>query len=362
VSGPVYTAAIIGLGRIGSLLDDPWADQHIRDESWRARPCTHAGQFAAHPRIRLVAGADLDPQRCGAFAARWGLKAYTDYREMLDRERPDIVSLCTRAVDRVGPTLDAIAARPRALLLEKHLSASLAEADAIVTAGERARIPLIVNLTFRFATGVQALAERVRGGAIGAVRTVICYPGPLLVHSGVHFFDLCRYFGAGEARRVFGRLDGDAAATDPPGSGYIEFDSGVRAHVDARSRATHGYMEFHGTQGVARVSNDAECTVHQWRVPPPAGEVDRFYQPVLQPAGWTAPVDEDGSIRRGRNINRRCIDEVVACLDDDRTPTASARDCLLAQEMAAAMHVSHRAGGRLIELPLADRDLRLNAV
>jgi hypothetical protein len=121
-------------------------------------------------------------------------------------------------------------------------------------------------------------------------------------------------------------------------------------------------MEFHGTQGVARVGNDAECAVHLWRVPPPAGEVDQFYQPVLQPAGWIAPTDEDGSIRRGRNINRRCIDEVVACLDDGRTPTASARDCLLAQEMAAAMHASHLAGGRLIELPLADRDLRVNAV
>ena len=60
--GPRYTAAIIGLGRIGSLLDDPWADRNIRDESWRARPCTHAGQFAAHSRIQLIAGADGAPK------------------------------------------------------------------------------------------------------------------------------------------------------------------------------------------------------------------------------------------------------------------------------------------------------------
>lgn len=362
VGGPIYTAAIIGLGRIGSLLDDPWADRHIRDESWRARPCTHAGQFAAHPRIRLVAGADLDSQRRGAFAARWGLKAYADHKEMLDREHPDIVSVCTRAADRYQPTLDAIASAPRALLLEKHLSASLAEADVIVAVADRGRVPLIVNLTFRFAAGVQALAERVRAGAIGALQTVVCYPGALLIHSGVHFFDLCRFFGTGDAKRVFGRLDGDVGAADPPGSGYIEFDTGVRAYVDARTRATHGYMEFHGTDGVARVGNDAECTVFLWRVPPPAGDVDRFYQPVLQPAAWTAPADEDGSIRRGRNINRRCIDEVVACLDHGRGPTASAQDCLLAQEMATGMYASHAAGGRLIDLPLADRGLRLNAV
>jgi predicted dehydrogenase len=280
---------------------------------------------------------------------------------MLERERPDIVSICTRAADRIGPTLDAIASGPRAMLLEKHLSASLAEGDAIVGAGDRARIPVIVNLTFRYAAGVAALAERVRGGAIGALRTVVCYPGALLVHSGVHFFDLCRLFGTGEARRVFGRLDGDPSG-DPPGSGYIEFDSGARAYVDARSRATHGYMEFHGAEGVARVGNDAECSVHLWRVPAAAGDVDRFYQPVLQPASWRAPADEDGSIRDGRNINRRCIDDVVACLDTGRAPAASAHDCLLAQEMAVAMHVSHAEGGRLVDLPLPDRGLRLNAI
>ena len=56
-----YTAAVIGLGRIGSLLDDPWADRELQDESWRARPCTHAGHYAAHPRVRLVVGAAPAP-------------------------------------------------------------------------------------------------------------------------------------------------------------------------------------------------------------------------------------------------------------------------------------------------------------
>ncbi len=68
---PVYTVAIIGLGRIGSLLDDPWADQTIRDESWRLRPCSHAGQVTAHPRLRLIAGADLNPDYRAAFERRW---------------------------------------------------------------------------------------------------------------------------------------------------------------------------------------------------------------------------------------------------------------------------------------------------
>jgi predicted dehydrogenase len=362
VSDRVYTAAIVGLGRIGSLLDDPWADANMRDESWRLRPCTHAGQFSAHPRVRLVAGAEIDSERRDAFTRRWRVPAYADHREMLDRENPDIVSICTRAADRHGPTLDAVAAGARALLLEKHLSATLDEADAMVAAAERAKIPVVMNLTFRLYRPVQALAAAVRDGRIGDLRSIVCYPGPLMVHSGVHFFDLCRLFGAGDPLRAVGRLDGDPDGLDPPGSAYIEFAGDVRAYVDARARAAHSYMEVHGTSGVARVGNDADATVGLWSVPPPVAPVDAFYQPRLQPAVWTPPIDEDGSVRNGRNITRRCVDEIVACLDEGREPIASIRDGLWAQEMAAAIHTSHRAGGRPVEIPVGDRRLRLNAI
>jgi predicted dehydrogenase len=362
MSERVYTAAIVGLGRIGSLLDDPWADANLRDESWRLRPCTHAGQLTAHPRVRLVAGAEVDADRRQAFTRRWGIKAYADHREMLDRERPDIVSVCTRAADRCRPTLDAIAAGPRALLLEKHLSATLEEADAMVAAAERARIPIVMNFTFRFYRPVAALAAAVRGGRIGELRSIVCYPGPLMVHSGVHFFDLCRFFGAGDPVRAVGRLDGDPDAGDPPGSAYIEFAGGVRAHVDARARAAHGYMEVHGTAGIARVGNDADAAVAIWTVAPPVGAAEAVYQRPPQPAAWTPPIDEEGSIRAGRNITRRCVDEVVACLDEGREPIASIRDGYWAQEVAAAIHASHRGGGGPVEIPVADRRLRLNAI
>jgi predicted dehydrogenase len=268
---PIYTAVIIGLGRIGSLLDDPWADCTIQDESWRLRPCTHAGQLTAHPRVQLLAGADLNPAYRQAFSKRWGLPAFADHREMLQETRPDIVSVCTRAVDRPGPTLDAVELGARALLLEKHLAATLRDADAMCAAVEAAGIPVVINHTFRFDPGVRSLHVAIQDGAIGELRSIVAYPGPRLVHSGSHFFDLCRFFGAGEPTWVFGRLDGDADGDDPPGSGYVEFDTGVRLYIDARSRAAHGYLEIHGTGGIARVGNDAECEVELWVAPPRYG-------------------------------------------------------------------------------------------
>jgi predicted dehydrogenase len=191
----------------------------------------------------------------------------------------------------------------------------------------------------------------------------VAYPGARLVHSGVHFFDLFRFFGAGEPVAVFGRLETGADDDDPPGSGYVEFTSGIRAYIDARSRVAHGYLELHGTTGVARVGNDASCTMALWDLPPATSPTDRFYQPRLQPGMWRRG-DYPGAERLtdGRNITNLCVDEVLACLDEHRPSISSLEDGLRAQEIATAIYVSHQAGGQLVRLPLPQRDLALRAI
>ena len=107
--GPVR-AAIIGTGRIASrLAKDPL----------RSKPHTHAGWYAAHPRVTLVAGADTDPAALAEFSADWAVPAshcYADYREMLARERPDVVSVCAYAPERVEMCEAAIAAATNSIV------------------------------------------------------------------------------------------------------------------------------------------------------------------------------------------------------------------------------------------------------
>jgi hypothetical protein len=64
----------------------------------------------------------------------------------------------------------------------------------------------------------------------------------------------------------------------------------------------------------------------------------------------------------GRNVTNGCIDEVVACLDGGRPSASSIRNGVVALEIAAAIHASHRAGGKLIPLPIEERNLELRAV
>ena len=81
--------AIIGLGRQGSTICD--------EQPPGSPPFGIAGACTASSLLELVAGCDLLPEKRVAFQDRWGAPTYSDYREMIAQEHPDIVAICTAA-------------------------------------------------------------------------------------------------------------------------------------------------------------------------------------------------------------------------------------------------------------------------
>ncbi len=130
--------AVIGVGSLG---------QH------------HARILAALPGAELVAVVDRDPERARAIAARYSVPALTDPRDL-----PGDVEAVTVAVptvmhhDIACMSLEA----GRAVLVEKPMTATLEEAEALVEAGERAGRPVLVGHTERFNPAVRAAAARIR--------------------------------------------------------------------------------------------------------------------------------------------------------------------------------------------------------
>ena len=86
-----YRAAVIGLGRMGSTFDD-----EMSEGGSIFLPYCHAPSYCASPHTELVAGADLHDEQRAIFGDRWGLEQdhlYSDYRQMLERENLDVVSV-----------------------------------------------------------------------------------------------------------------------------------------------------------------------------------------------------------------------------------------------------------------------------
>ena len=62
-----YRVAIIGLGRMGSTIDDEFPD--------RSPPYSVAASCKASDRLQVVTGADIDASKRAAFSERWGVDA-----------------------------------------------------------------------------------------------------------------------------------------------------------------------------------------------------------------------------------------------------------------------------------------------
>ena len=56
------------------------------------------------------------------------------------------------------------------------------------------------------------------------------------------------------------------------------------------------------------------------------------------------------------------IDDLVQAVETGASPRCSAEDGRKALEIAIALRESHRQGGRRVDLPLADRSLRILSV
>lgn len=119
--GQVYRVGIIGCGRMASTVDEEKQNRPGRVP----QPVTLAEAYLQVPQTEVVAVADIGQAKLQAFSARWGVdRLYTDYREMLDAEGLDIVSVATHADLHCEMTVAAAEAGVRAVLCEKAVQRS----------------------------------------------------------------------------------------------------------------------------------------------------------------------------------------------------------------------------------------------
>jgi predicted dehydrogenase len=171
-----YRVAIIGCGNI--------ARNHAR--AWQSLP----------ERVEIAALADSNEAALDQASAAWGVArdhCFLDFREMLDRERADIVSVCTWTGLHAPATIAAAARRPQVILCEKPMAASLGEADAMLVACRRNGVKLAIGHMRRFFRSWQEARRLVAEGAIGAPVRAWSAAEEGLLNWGTHLIDGVRF-------------------------------------------------------------------------------------------------------------------------------------------------------------------------
>jgi len=98
---------------------------------WIAR--RHVPAIDMAPDVELVAACDADVERAQVIARPRGANAYQDWRQMLEREQPDAIWVCTPPLAHREPTVEALE-QGVDVFLEKPLARTAADGEAIVAA------------------------------------------------------------------------------------------------------------------------------------------------------------------------------------------------------------------------------------
>ncbi len=343
-----YRVAILGLGGISRA--------HLR--GYRAPENAE--------RVELVAGADISPEARQRFTEEIGVeKTYADYRELLERERPDVVSVCTWPPLHPEMVEAACAAGVKGILCEKPMAVDLAGCDRMIEAAERSGTLLVIGHQRRLQPKFTRARELIEEGAIGEPELFCGIAGGDLLSDGTHTVDALRFF-AGDApvewvmgsidfrpREVRPQMVGRVGFVEPQaGERYttrfghpvesaavaaLRFATGVRATVELGNAARPGYQRFHlyGTDGMIKLSGDQ----------PAEGE------PFLQvrrkgAADWEIVEGVDAP-----NGFAREIALLLAALEHGTPHPLNARSARATTEVLMAIYESARRPGR-IDLPL----------
>ena len=340
-----YRAAILGLGRMGNTIDD-----EIPPSRAFMLPYGLPGACQAVERLDLVAGCDLLPEKRAAFSERWGVPAvYEDLDEMIAKEQPDLVAICTRADVHSELAVRVANAGVPMMYLEKAIACSPREADAVLTACQAHGTAFNSGVLNRFSKTFNAARDLIVQGRIGEPRIGIQFAGRSLLHGHIHTVDGLSYLlGDPRITRVRGELhprdleivDG-RLDDDPQATYHVEFENGVEAWAVP---AGHHEFEIVGTEGTVRTLNNAE------------GLALRVNRPTDSPSHreWHAePLPET---QKSSSVVA-CLEDLIAAHESGRPTLNHIEQAHHVTEACFAIAESHRQGGAWVDLPLTDRDL-----
>jgi predicted dehydrogenase len=338
--------------------------------------------FAKLPGIEVAAVADpVDAGRAKAKAACGAARDYADYREMLEKEKPELVGIGPRwATEHHAMAMAALQGGAH-IYLEKPFTITLAEGDDILRLAKEKQRRVAVAHVARCAPTVLRLDKALREGLVGDVLEIHTVGkmgaragGQDMMVLGLHVFDLARLF-AGDVEWCHARIrqqgklptvaDAKESPTDKVGpvvgddiTAHFAMTSGVnvtfRSRVGLEKAAGLFGMEIVGSRGVVRLISGPIPTISL--LADPNRNATTRTENWVDWTGGVAPADEaqiDG-ISGYDAAHRRVVRDWLLAIDEKREPLGSGERAMKAIEMAHGVFQSGLEGKR-VEFPLLKR-------
>ena len=328
--------------------------------------------------VQLVALADpMAEGRAKAMQRSKALREYGDYRQMLAKEKPQLVAIAPRWTDqRREMCLAAIDAGAH-LYIEKPFATDLLEADEILAAADKAKRKIAVSHQMRLAPAILHLKKSIDAGLVGELLQIDAWGkqdnragGEDMMVLGTHLFDLMRFF-AGYPLWCTARVtekgrditaQSGRAATEQIGlvagdetAAQFAFPKSIHGTFTSRGQLRdvigHWGLLLTGTKGEARILMDILPQLFVSKSAPWTPQMkNEKWERLPDDPTLNATEEEKSTVA----ANRRVVDDWIDAIQNDRDPICSGRAATAAIEMVMAVYQSAIAGRRM-EFPLGER-------
>jgi predicted dehydrogenase len=328
------------------------------------------------PNVELLAVADHDAQGREKAKQRTGAKrTYADYREMLDKEKPTLVSIAPRWTDQHHPMAIAALSAGAHLIMEKPITTTPAESDEILSLAKKKNFRIAVAHQMRLSPSIVILKKAIDDGLIGHLLELRAWGkqdaragGEDMMVLGTHLFDLMRLF-AGDplwcSARVLWKGD-EIKKSDARPAGekigpvagdeihaHFAFPDSVTASFTSRAamrdRTAHWGIELIGTKTSARILADISPRIYLLN--------ESKWSDAGRDASWQR-WDKDAALppesRTTSAANHRVATDWLSAINENRDPECSGKNAAKAVEMVMAVYHAALNCSR-VTLPLQDR-------
>jgi predicted dehydrogenase len=176
----------------------------------------HARVYSELEEAELVAVSDANAKQAESIAEKFGVRAYTDFREMLEKEKPEAVSVAVPTVMHEEVATAALEAGAH-VLIEKPIAATVEAGERLIAKAKGVGRKLMVGHIVRFNPAIQALKQKLAAGELGRIFQVFCRrAGPfptriqdvgVVVDLAPHDVDLMRFLTDADPIRVYAETE-----------------------------------------------------------------------------------------------------------------------------------------------------------
>ncbi len=324
--------------------------------------------------LEFVAVCDVVPEQMELLLEKHDLQKdpsihrYTDYKDLLEQEKPDLVAIATESGAHAKIALACIRAGVNTII-EKPIAMSMADAQAIVEEAKKHDVVVSVCHQNRFNIAVQKTRHALEEGRFGKLshgsihvrwnrnenyykqaswRGTWEHDGGCLMNQCIHGIDLLRWLMGGDVVSVYGvtrKQYHDYLETEDVGMAVLTFRNGTVATVEGTTNVFPENLEetlyLFGESGTVKIGGKSTNNLDVWQfATEESGDKDNV---GLKEA--TSNVYGNG--------HTSLYADVADAIEHHRKPYITAEDGRKALEVVLAIYKSQKTG-MPVTLPLTD--------